>query len=311
MATLTNRAERALLGAMLRDPGLVTELAYVESGDFDLNQHRVLCTALKDAAGTPDGAESWEQAVLAQAGSDVTPDYLEELAAACPDPLHGRCYAALVLEAAFHRAVAEAVEDAAVLGNSVRRDAARLDRAGSAVAFPASMLAADTIHAAVVLQRHVTSFDPGKTCAPAAPPAPDPGDERAKNEETVLAALVGGHSSASRVLDLVRPSAFTDPARRSIFSAAHAAHAAGHALDPLTVDWELARFEGRRRDPALRPVDDEPSYVMRLAGASPAGDEVTRAARVLSSRKPSRTPAPLVQPPPGMHANGQNPGPRR
>lgn len=320
MSTLTNRAERALLGAMLRDPGLAHELGYVQTADFELARHRMVHTAIRETAGSRDTDRPWTQAVAARAGADAPLDYLDELGAACPDPLHGRAYAALVLEASFQRTMRDLTADASATAETIGYDAARLADARSPAAFTATRLAGDADYTARAISVHAARFDPGAMYAPAGPAAPARG-QPAHDEELLLRALVAGHPATPRVLALVRPAAFTDPLRRDVFTAVRAADAAGHALDPLTVDWELGRLQARRGDRVPEAGSGEPSYVTRLARARPAGEKVMQAARLLAARQPSRTPAPvpaqqparpaLIQPPRGTHVDGQTPGPRR
>ena len=40
MANLTYRAERALLGALLRDPDALDDIRFLNAGDFASDQHR-------------------------------------------------------------------------------------------------------------------------------------------------------------------------------------------------------------------------------------------------------------------------------
>lgn len=319
MSALTNRAERALLGAMIRDPGLVHELGYVQAGDFELGRHRAIYTAIREAASSWDASEPWAQTVKSRAGAEVTIGDLDELGAACPDPLHGRTYAALVLEASFQRTTGEVASDAQATFDTLRYDTERLAEARSPAAFTGARLAGHAGTAAEAISAHATRFTPGSTYAPAGPAAPARG-QQAQDEELILRAVVAGDPVTPRVLALVRPAAFTDPLRRDVFTAVRAADAAGHSLDPLTVDWELGRLRAWRGDPAPEPDNDEPSYATRLARSTrPAGEQVMQAARGLARHQPARMPpAPLqatgpelLQPPPQAPVNGQIQGPRR
>lgn len=321
MTTLTHRAERALLGAVIRDPDLIAELGYIEPGDFELNRHRELYTAIRETPGSGDPALPWPQAIVSRAGKDVTLDYLDELVAACPDPVHGRSYAALVLEAAFQRTISEAAWDAAAIHQTLSYDTARLAEAGSPAESTGTRLTGDVGFAAEAIRVHAARFDPGATYAPAGPAAPARG-QRAHDEELILRAVVAGHEVTPRVLDLVRPAAFTNPLRRDVYAAVRAANAAGHSLDPVTVDWELGRIQARRGDDVPEAEGNEPSYATRLAGTSVAGEKVLQAARDLARHQPLRSPEPapapaqanapaLLQPPPPAQVDGQAPGPRR
>lgn len=337
MSTLASRAERALLGAMLCDPLLKPELRYVEPGDFELNRHRMLYTAIRKAFETGNGTLTWRQGVASHAGDDVSADYLDELRAACPDPRHGRSYAALVLEAHFQRAMTEVAGDAGALAETISYDAARLTQSKSPGALAAVGLAGHVDQVALAISRHASRFSPSGTHAPVGPASPAV-DDQGRNEELLLGALAGGHPDTRRLLTILGPAAFADPLRREVFTAVRAADAAGHAIDPLTVDWELARQRAWRGDNGQPAADNEPSYVTRLAEAAPEG-EILPAARALAQRhtpravtsspvqangsSPSQSPrtmtprqalangSRLLQPPPGIPGNGQAPGPRR
>ena len=341
MGTLTSRAERALLGAMLRDPGLAGDLDYVEPGDFELPRHRVLYTAIRDTAAAWDGTTLWLHAKASLTGDGTaTLEDLDELTAACPDPLHGRSYAALVLEASFQRAMAGAAGDAGELAESIGYDTGRLAQARSPAAFPAAGLGGHAGMAAAVIRQHAERFDPGRTYAPVGPDYPAAG-RQGRDEELILTALVRGHPAAPQILAVVGPAAFTDPLHREVFAAARAADAAGHSLDWLTVDWELARARARHGDQGRATASDydEPSYTMKLSVGWLAED-IMPAARALARRAPARAAAPggsrpahdpgpgqsphqmtspqtppgasrLLQPPPEMNGGGPAPGPRR
>lgn len=320
MDTLTSRAERALLGAMLRDPALVLALGYVELADFALNRHRLLYTAVKTASGTWDGSRPWDVTVAAAAEEATPLDYIDELEAACPDPGHGRTYAALVLDAHFQRAMLEAAGDAGALAETVSYDAARLTQARSPGAPGAVRIAGHADRTALVIGRHAAAFIPDTAYAPAGPPLAS-ADRQARDEEHILGALIDGHRAARQILAVTGPAAFRDPLRREVFTAILAADAAGHAIDPLTVDWELTRARAWRGDHGQAADEDSRSYATRLAGAAPAG-EIMQTARSLARRQPPRTAADapervsasssrLMQQPPEIRGNGQAPGQRR
>lgn len=337
MDTLTSRAERALLGAMLRDPALVLALGYVEPVDFALHRHRLLYTAIKNASGTWDGSRPWDVAVAAAAEEDTPLDYIDELEAACPDPGHGRTYAALVLDAHFQRAMLEAAGDAGALAETLSYDAARLTQARSPGAPGAVLIAGHADRVALVIGRHAAAFSPDTAHAPVGPPLAVT-SRHERDEEHILGALINGHRATRQVLGMIGPAAFRNPLRREVFTAILAADAAGHAIDPLTVDWELGRARAWQGDNGRSGEEDPQSYVTRLAEAVPAG-EIMHTARILARRQPPRAAAGipaqaggsspnqqsramtarealvngsrLLQPPPEMNGNGPAPGPRR
>jgi hypothetical protein len=161
MGILTRRAEQALLGAMLRQPGLGTRLDYVEGADFAASEHRVLHRAIMTASQSWQGDKPWRDAVLAAAGPDIQSGYLSELEAACPDPLHGKAYAALVLTAYAHRALLESADDDhSGLSRTLSYDAERLLRAGADGGRHADGLAQHTGRVAEALRKWATRSDP-------------------------------------------------------------------------------------------------------------------------------------------------------
>lgn len=102
MERLTLRAERALLRGVRLPDGF----GCLRPGDFMLEQHRRVYTAITTAGQTWNSLspERREAAELA-ASFRTSPRYLGELQVACPDPFHAPAYAALVLEACLCRAV--------------------------------------------------------------------------------------------------------------------------------------------------------------------------------------------------------------
>jgi replicative DNA helicase len=285
MGTLTHRAEQALLGAMLREPGLAVRLDYLESGDFASNRHRVVFTAIMTASRSGQ-SDRWRRAIEKAVSPEISPQYLDELEAACPDLRHGPAYGVMVLEASARRDLLAHVTDLADQAESLRYTAQRLIRAGGTGGHRSEVHAGLVADAAMAIRVHTGQFDPDSTRAVTAPPSGSTPGRDAFMEETVLAALIQHHPDAPRVIRaLPFPLAFADPLRRDIYQTIRDLSATGRPVDALTVDWELARSQGsagRQRPGDGTVTDDLPSYVTRLADVATAGKAITITASLLT-----------------------------
>jgi replicative DNA helicase len=286
MGTLTDEAERALLGAVLQDPDLILELGYLTPGDFQFPRHRVLYAAITRAARDRDGEAAWRTAADPDSGPDLPPGYLEELTDVCPDPRHAPAYAALVLEAGFQRTLLASSEESTGQAMSIGQGAYRLRQARSTAAFAGVTLASHAAQVAHAIGRQAAAFRPDRRHAPAAPSSPA-ANRQGKDEELVLGALISGHADVGRILSTVGPGAFRDPLRRDLFIAARAAHAAGHPVDPVTVDWEIGRQAAWQYAGHLTTVSGRPGYAAWLAETATVDEDAALAtARQLASRQP-------------------------
>jgi hypothetical protein len=135
---------------------------------------------------------------------------------------------------------------------------------------------------ATTMHAHVTAHDRVPSAGALAAAGPDPGPHQAQREEAVLAGLLTqppGH--ARQILDILEDGDFTDPHRRAVFHAIGGMHAAGMAVDPLTVDWELS---GRDLPLTRLPEEDGPdSYTTRLARSAISDEQAIQAARDLAA----------------------------
>jgi hypothetical protein len=307
MGVLTYRAEQALLGAMIADPGLVGRLGYLEPGDFAWNAHRMLHQGMCAAARAGRiSTGSWREAVAA-----AGPGYLDELRAACPEPLHGPAYGAMVMQASARRTVVSLADDLAVEAGTFGYDAARLVRAVGTAGHETDGHARHLAQLAVAMRSHGAGFNPdtalgpagparvlsGERPRPATPATSAAGDvgvseaaldrERERAEERVLAALIQGHRETRQIVTLLPGSAFGDALRREIFSAIWSLYTYARPVDALTVDWEVTRarasLSGQEAGNAPRAVSEE-SYVGRLARTSVGDGPVTRTADFLLTR---------------------------
>lgn len=111
------RAEQAVLGAVLLDPGQLSHLDWLSPDHFYRPVHRALFAALRKLRN--DGhpaltAEksvplSWVTDAVAEAGLHVrglTAVYAHTLISACPRSAHAPVYGRMVLEGAIHRSIA-------------------------------------------------------------------------------------------------------------------------------------------------------------------------------------------------------------
>jgi hypothetical protein len=167
---LTNRVERALLGALITDPGLVPRLEYVEPRDFADDLHRAIYTAIRSLRhATAPSAGDRKTAVAGAAGRQVSEDYVRELAANCPNPRHATAYGLRLVQAALYRQMSQSAEalgaQAAVLGYA----GARVIQVGAESGPQALDAARHLGMVSTALRRHVATLAPtGPSIAPAA-----------------------------------------------------------------------------------------------------------------------------------------------
>lgn len=133
------RAEQAVLGSVLLDPGQLSHLDWLAPDHFDRPVHQALFAALRKlrADGHPGLAAdtsvplSWVTDTVEEAYHHVrglSAVYAHSLVSACPRPEHAPAYGRMVLEGAIHRSVtAHAIR----LHQAARADALRAEVEGA------------------------------------------------------------------------------------------------------------------------------------------------------------------------------------
>lgn len=307
---LTNRAERALLGALITDPGLVPRLEYLEPRDFADDLHRAIYTAIRSLRhATAPSSGDRNTAVARAAGRQVSEDYVRELGATCPNPRHATAYGLRLIQAALYRQMSQSAEalgaQAAVLGYA----GARVVQAG-AESGPQALDAARHLGlVSAALRRHTTALAPtSATAVQSSATSPvRPASSQELSEEDVLTALLQQHRESDRILSFLPAAAFTSPDRQEIFRAIGRLRQASQPVDELTVIWELGtRSDSSSQTRGNSDVDyDTRTVVTRLASASGTAQSPTKTARELLSRLDRRTASDW---PPERHAQpGQAP----
>lgn len=307
MTTLTLRAEHALLGAALADPGLIDAVRrYLTPDSFTTGRAQAVFAACAAARAEERSSSPGAWFKTVKAGSGVSARYLRELEEACPDPAHGLSYGALVMEAAARRSLADAAKQAARTSNGLRQDASRLARADGTGGRRAVELARHATSVADALRIHAVVFDPDITQVRPGPALAPRG--RSQQEERVLSAILQRHSQTERIFRLPLDDAFTSRNRTEIFRAAKNLYVGARDIDELTVDWEVARRaagEAPQRRTGTPPRSTEPTYAQRLASAPMPSADILATASSLTQAGLGRRAAPrqrpvLLQPPPGM-----------
>ena len=85
MANLTYRAERAVLGALLRDPDALDDIRFLTADDFASGQHRDVFRAIAAAHAQAPG-DSPAPFEFAVAFSDRRPVFRSATCRPCPGP---------------------------------------------------------------------------------------------------------------------------------------------------------------------------------------------------------------------------------
>jgi hypothetical protein len=276
---LTRRAEQAALGAMIADRQLAARLGYLEPTDFTDPRHQWVFRTVRRLSATQQHAPgNWSDLIAKTAGRWVTRKYLDELAAACPDPAHGPAYGAMLVQAAIHRQArghADQMDDQAA---ALRAEGSRLSAANAPGAGQASGLGALLAEVARAVRGHTAALAPATPspvagprpgAAPAKPAGPAAVTLAEQREELVVSAVLQEHPQAGQILSYLPAAAFSSPARQEIFRAARRLNQFGRPVDELTVSWELATHAAVTvvLSPGSTPQPQEPDgYVGRLAG---------------------------------------------
>lgn len=220
MADLTDRAEEALLGALISDASQAAELlTQIDASAFTDPARRAVWTEISRLSELAAGTSGYEFADLILAATDnpaITSDYLTRLALSTPNPDAAHAYARLVSEAALNRALTNLANETESTGTATAGHPS--DRPD--VSYSASLATA----------RSVLGVD--KAAAPA------PKGERAIREEQFVAGIV----SHPELADWIRldPDILTGPGLRTIYQAALDADRLGEPVDELTLPWRTA-----------------------------------------------------------------------
>ncbi|MFB7030887.1 MULTISPECIES: DnaB-like helicase N-terminal domain-containing protein [unclassified Streptomyces] len=242
------RAEQAVLGAVLLDPAQLAHLDWLAPDHFYRPVHQALFAALRTlrSDGHPAiGAEgpvplSWVTDTIDEAGRHVrglTAAYTHSLISACPRPAHAPVYGRMVLEGAIHRTVAE---HATRLHQVARADALQGEVEGA-------LRSADVLTGVLtdLARRWGTEPRPvAPTTAPATGPAVPPpvrADQVAEDERFLLAVLTEQPKAVAEVVDWLRPVDFADPAHGQLYRCLGALHHRGEPIDRITLLWEAQR----------------------------------------------------------------------
>jgi replicative DNA helicase len=288
MDTLTDRAERAVLGAMIASPAARDTLRQLlRPGDFRDPWHQRVYRAIASVSegGLRDPAGL--RVALAEAEPYLTEFDLDELAESCPDPGHGTAYGHMLVVAASRRSLAGHGRDLAIRGMQLSRDAdviRRLDDAG------ADALAVDAGHYTRLgdaLRAHAETLAHGRA-GPKAPMLRYPITRQARHEELVLAALVHlNPDDAAEVLQALGRATMTDPYRQEAIEVLTSMARNGRPIDELTLDWAIAQ-----RGLPLQPNDGGATFGQRLARTPVNLPDALTAAQALQGRQAGTDPAP-------------------
>jgi replicative DNA helicase len=288
MGTLTDRAERAVLGAMLASPALRYKLGHVvRPGDFHdpWHQHVYQVIVSVSKGGQRDPARL--RAAITAADPSITHADLDQLVQDCPDPGHGVAYAAMLVYGYSQRYLADRGRELAARSRQLSRDSDIIRRTDAAGGEAAGAAATHLGRLGDALRAHAATMVPNTT-GPSIPVLHYPNTDHARREELVLAAFL--HVTPAEADDIRRvlgPSAITDPYRREAFQVISAMVRDGRPVDELTLDWAIAE-----RGLPLQPKGGGATFGQRLAHVPVSLPEALTAAHALQGRSMS-----LAEPP--------------
>jgi len=283
MGTLTDRAERAVLGAMLADPAACRTLRRVlQPGDFQdpwyQRIYQVITSVSKD--GQRDAARL--RAAVCQADPSLTRYDLDQLADGCPNPQHGTAYGSMLVFGYSQRYLAERGQELNARAGQLRRHAGIISRADAGAGDAIASAATHLSRLGNALRAHAATGVPAET-GTAIPVLRYPATEQARREELVLAAFV--HMKPADVKDIlwvVGPQDIKDPYRRAVLEVIDAMVWDGRPIDELTLDWAIAE-----RGLPLQPKGGGATFGERLARLPVNHQEALTAARALQGQQAS------------------------
>lgn len=287
MTNLTERAEKALLGALLTDPASIRQAALAEAGNFASPLHQQIHAAL--IPRRPGQYPGWAgplspNAAYARARGAATDSYLRELISSCPDPAHAGSYARMVMEASLRRQLTRYAlrlrYDAATLHYELNR-LRELQPEGLDLPGPhdpdhdLQRLFSHQMQLSYTLHAHARAFDPAAD-TPAASTTGQPGpatltaagpSRHALGEEQVIAGIIQHRAPAEDFPAWLPAGAFRAGPRREIYTALTSLYYRDDPVDPLTLDWELARRHSAAsiQSPAATPPPPDPRYTSWLS----------------------------------------------
>jgi replicative DNA helicase len=292
MPNLTYRAERAVLGALLDEPGLLNEVGFLNPEDFASEQHREIFRSIL-AARASDTGRDYPPFAFAVAASAAAPGlsvrYLQSMADTCPHPANVAAYARMVIEAALSRHMLLHAErlfrEAGDLHYEVSQASKTPGVDESADAFPAHLL--KLAHAMYV---HAKRFDPAIEVPDQPSPSPVEDEHQVHQEEEVLAGLLQHPDFNNGVLTWLPAEAFAEGPRREIYQAVTALAQRDDPIDELTVEWQLTGdrainqpTRGLTRE-AVAAAGEDAGYVDVLAATPVATTAATMTGRLLLER---------------------------
>jgi hypothetical protein len=308
---LTERAERALLGAMIEDPHLTGRLR-ISPHELAGERHAAVYLSIRQARqATFAGADGWRAAIL-RAGPSLAGAELDDLVRACPFAPHGPAYAVMVVQAWARRHLDQSARILGTRGGLLELDAQRVVPADEAAGTQMAATAGHLQQVAFAISEHARVLGP-PPAGPSSGPRQRGSLQRARREEAVLAGLL--RQDPERNADILRAlpaGAFANPHRREVYQVASAMYQAGKPVDELTLDWELAS-RGVPLDAGQSPgaARDGGTYAMRLARLEIGYQEPATAAEEMAAEyrqsrtghsagsarlRAVRTPAPAVRP---------------
>ena len=267
MSDLTTSAERALLGALLTDPGQLDDLRYVRVEDFESPRHREIYTAIQDAhAAAPSlaGAAFTDSVAPRLPVIESAPeiDELHSLALNCPDPDHAPTYARMVQESAFRRDLGEHAERIGTIAQSGTEP----DVISEHLALLSEALGTHAARFGPMAElAHISDVAAGRAAVEIDQTEP----ERLVRQDQVLADLMRHPEDIREVSNWLGSDHFAAGPRREVYETIVYIDGLDEPVDEITVAWNLARraaaYDALGTDQyGLQPYAGVPAYITTL-----------------------------------------------
>ncbi|MFI6883709.1 DnaB-like helicase N-terminal domain-containing protein [Streptosporangium canum] len=240
------RAEQALLGALLLQPALITQVrGWLDPEDFFRPLHQDIYSALLahvDDLSDDPASPSLQQTVMAvweqvRHTPDLTMLDVHDLITGCPTAAHATTYAVMVVEADIRRTVAL---HAARLAQALDQ---RIQGGGTLESLFAAAETAKTIVARLGEKLRIPDLSsvqsPYLDDAVAVPIIPTP--EEVDHQDRLLTTLIAYPHQIDDVRPLLDDKDFTAPGRGQLFTVLTTMAGQGSAIDMITVMWQAQR----------------------------------------------------------------------
>jgi hypothetical protein len=147
---------------MITDQRMAARLHYLEAADFTDPRRQWVFRTVRSLSAEPHRSPgNWLDLIARTAGRWVNRKYLDELAAACPDPDHGPAYGAMLVQATVYRQARDHADQMDVQAALLGAEGSRLSEVGAHGADQTAQLSTLLTEVAKAVREHTAKLAPG------------------------------------------------------------------------------------------------------------------------------------------------------